>query len=132
MNISTSPNASTLRARPAQSATKPESAPASADSVTLSGRPSSSIDLKETLTWGLAGAVPGLGAVSNFTIGALTLVSGQKKASDTALMGLGANLLGTGALVTGLIIGNTATSLIGGGLLMASGVAAGYSINQNN
>ena len=124
MNITTQ-NSPFVRAPQAQ-------APASKN-VTLSGGDGFDFDdLKETMTWGSLGAVPAIGAVSNFTIFALTGIAHQKEASNAAFLGMGANVLGTGALITGLIIGNTATTMVGGGLLLASGVASGYAVNKNN
>jgi hypothetical protein len=97
------------------------------DSVTLSSS-SSNFDLQQTLTWGGLGAVPAIGAVSNFTAGIMTGIAGQKGQSDAALLGMASNVLGTGALITGLLIGSTPTTAVGAALLVASGVAGGYAI----
>lgn len=130
MNIQTSLNSPFIGSRPVKASSLPTiAASGPSDSFTLSS--GSDFDLKEAVTWGGLGAVPALGAVSNFVIGAVTGVAQQKRASNAAFSGMLANVVGTATLVTGLIIGNTPTSLVGGGLLLASGAAGAYSVNQN-
>lgn len=128
MNITTSMSSPFLRPQAPRAASTTEGPGLPSESFTFSG--DSDINLKDGITWGLIGAVPALGAVSNFTIGAVTGIAGQRRASGAAIGGLYANVLGTGALIAGAIIGNTPTTLIGGGLLLASGIAGGYGAAQ--
>lgn len=111
-----------------------ESAPAApADSVVLGSQTKDiRFDLGDAITWGAIGAVPALGAVSNFTIGAVTAVAGQKSQSSAAFWGMTANVLGTGALVTGLLIGSNTTTMAGAGLLVGSGLAGAYGAGRGD
>lgn len=111
--------------RPSFERPAPASA-APADAVTLGS--GSDFDVVQGLKYGAMGAVPALGAVSNFAILGVTGFSGQDKQAKAAFWGVAANVLGTGALVTGMIIGNNATSLVGAGLLAGSGVAGAYAV----
>lgn len=132
MNITTSLNSPLVRptgARAAEGA-KPSAVPS--ESFTLSGGSESNFRWSDALKMGAVGAVPALGAVSNFTVGAITGLAGQREASGAAVAGLYANVIGTGALIAGAIIGNTPTTLVGGGLLLASGFAGGYAAGKTD
>jgi hypothetical protein len=129
MNISTTPNSSFVRPYVTKVLASAEM-PAASDSVTLSSGAQS--NLKETVTLGLAGAVPGVGALSNFYVAYMTGLNRNNEASKTAFRGMLANVFGTGALVTGLLFGNSPTTMVGGGLLLASGLAGAYSVSQPN
>jgi hypothetical protein len=85
--------------------------------------------LVDTVLFGGLGTIPVIGAASNFTVAVLASADGQKKASDVALAGMFANVLGIGLVATGSILGNTPTFMLGGGLLLASGFAGAYSAN---
>ncbi len=132
MNISTSLIASPARvAVSAKPAVAKESfeAPASGDSFTLSSFDFQ--DAKTALQFGGLGVIPGVGAVSNFVAGMVTGIARQENASTVAFGGMLANVAGTGALITGLLIGSSTTSTIGAGLLVASGVAGGSAAVMN-
>lgn len=93
----------------------------STDSVQLSDRHNGP---SEILMAGGMGAIPGVGAFANLAglIGAGA--SGKMGMARLGLAGGAANLIGTGAAVTGLLIGNSAATYAGLGLLAASGVSA--------
>lgn len=122
MQITTGVSHSHFGARAAKSPqASPKQESPSADSFTFGGGYN---DAKEIVLAGGMGFVPVVGAVANFAglIGAG--VNNKIGLSYLGLVGSAVNLIGTGAAVTGLLIGNSTATYAGLGMLGASGVSA--------
>jgi hypothetical protein len=94
-----------------------------ADSVTLSS--SFASDMGKVGFVGLASATPLVGAVSNFAAMIGAGVSNRQGLAYANLAAAGANVVGTGALITSFFTGSSTATNIGLGLLGASGLAGG-------
>jgi hypothetical protein len=77
------------------------------------------------VAWTIAGAVPGIGAVTNF-IGMFGAgINDKDGLSYAGLGGAVANLAGTASLAGGLLTGNSTATNVGLSLLAGSAVTAG-------
>jgi hypothetical protein len=91
-----------------------------ADSVTLGYN-----DAKDVGLMTGAGFLPGVGAVANFMAMVGAGVNNKETLSWMNLAGAGANVAGTAAAATGLLIGNSTATYVGLALLGVSGITAG-------
>lgn len=105
--------------RPAVKAATEETA-VPQDQVTFS---SSNNSVGGAAFFGVGGAVPLLGFMTNFGIGAQAQVNGHSTASAMAGYGALANLAGTATTALGLIFGGDVAVKVGLGMLGASGIA---------
>lgn len=105
------------------------SRPSSQPSVDA-GQPRDAVDLgvngpAEIALMTFAGAVPLVGAITNFAGMIGTGSNGDQRLASASLAGAAANLLGTGSLVAGLLTGTNVATMVGLSLLGASAVVSG-------
>ena len=100
-----------------------KSEPGPQDQVTFG---SSNNSLGGAAFFGVGGAIPVLGAATNFGIGIQASVNDNSSAGAAAGYGALANLLGTGTTVLGLTFGSGTAVKVGLGLLGASAAAGAY------
>lgn len=116
---------SRIQQRPTQNrpAPQPKAEPETQDQVTFG---SSNNSLGGAAFFGIAGAVPLLGAATNFGIGIQGSVNDSPSAGGAGGYGAIANLVGTGTTVLGLTFQSGTAVKIGLGLLGASAAAGAY------
>lgn len=77
------------------------------------------------VAWTIAGAVPGVGAVTNFAAMLGAGINDEEGLSYAGLGGVAANLVGTASLAGGLWTGNSTATNVGLSLLAGSALTAG-------
>ena len=87
-------------------------------------------DYLQVAKWALAGSVPLVGAGANFFEGTMAAVASKNELTVPAMVGVGANILGSAGLLTGLLAGSPITSCVGVGLLAVSGAVSGWTVSK--